>query len=394
MSHDGGSDAVIRGLLWEHPRCTRPMAAATDAWHRRMPGIHVEWSTRPLAAFNDQPIDELGADYDIVFVDHPAIGDCVKANSLHPLDDLVAADVLAAAAASSVGGSHASYAADGRQWAIAVDAACHVSAHRPDLLTGAGETVPETWSDVLALLHRHPGRVAWPLYPSDAILSIMSVSASLRGTHGDLGDVATEQLFEQRAFDLLVEALPLLHPLSLAANPPRVLEHMQSTDEIWYVPLTFGYSTYQRAATGPQLRFGLVPRAGDVPGCSILGGAGAAILRSARHPKEAAEFLAWLTEHETRQLLACHGGQPDGNDLWSDPKADARAGGFFSATLPTMSRSALRPRYPGWPELQKTTGEALATALTTEAAPADARDAVLAAASRISHADPAKPRKQ
>jgi multiple sugar transport system substrate-binding protein len=363
------------------------MEAAAKAWHQRMPGIRVEWSTRPLAAFNDQPIDQIGADYDIVFIDHPAIGDCVEAKSLHPLDVLIAADALVLAAESSIGGSHASYAADGHQWAIAVDVACHVSACRPDLLASAGEAVPETWSDVLALLRRHPGRVAWPLYPSDSILSVMSMPASLLGAHGDLAGLATDQLFDRRAFELMVDALPLLHPLSLAANPPRVLDHMRHTDEVWYVPLTFGYSTYQRTTAGPQLRFGRVPRAGGVPGCSMLGGAGAAILRTARHPKEAAEFLAWLLHHDTRQMLVRHGGQPDGNDLWSDPEADARAGGFFSATLPTLSRSAVRPRHAGWPALQKATGEALATALTAGAAPDAARHAVLSAAAQTSPAD-------
>lgn len=393
MTHDAESEIVVRGLLWDHPRCTRPMAAAADAWHARVPGIRVEWSTRPLADFNDQPIDEVGVDYDIVFIDHPGIGDCVEAKSLYPLDDLIPADALAAAAASSVGGSHASYAADGHQWAIAVDVACHVSASRPDLLADAGEAMPETWSDVLALLDRHPRRVAWPLYPTDAILSIISMSASLLGVHGDLDGLPAEQLFDQRAFDLLAEAIPLLHPLSPLANPPRVLEHMHRTDEIWYVPLTFGYNTYQRTTNPPGLRFGPVPRAGDVFGCSMLGGVGAAILRTSRHPAEAAAFLAWLTEYGARQLVARHDGQPDGHDLWCEPDADAQAGGFFSATLATLSKCVVRPRHPGWPALQEATGKALAAALAAGDSPGAARAAVLSAAARFSPPQNASPRK-
>jgi multiple sugar transport system substrate-binding protein len=169
---------------------------------------------------------------------------------------------------------------------------------------------------------------------------------------------------------------------------------MHLTDEIWYVPLTFGYSTYQRRMADPPLLFGSVPRAGDTPGCSMLGGAGAAILRTARQPKEAAAFLAWLTEYDTRRMLIRYGGQPDGNDLWSDPEADTRAGGFFSATLPTLSRSALRPRYPGWPAVQRATGEALSAAIATGATPAAAHESVLTTAARISPVDPASPRKQ
>jgi hypothetical protein len=93
-------------------------------------------------------------------------------------------------------------------------------------------------------------------------------------------------------------------------------------------------------------------------------------------------------------MLIRHGGQPDGNDVWSSPDANARAGDFFSATWPMLSCSAVRPRHAGWPALQKATGEALVAALAAGATPGAARGAVLSAAARISPPDFVSPRKE
>ena len=379
-SGDTPGGIVVRGLLWDHPRCTRPMAVASRLWREQCLGARLEWSTRPLAAFNDESVDRISSEYDIIFLDHPALGDCIQAACLYPLDELITADVLAGAAARSVGQSHSSYAAGGHQWAIAADVACHVSAWRPDLMDAAGEVVPQTWQDVLSLAHRHPRRVAWPLYPTDAILSMISIFANLAGAQGDLGNADIGELLDRRAFDLLAQVQPMLHPLSVAASPPQVLDRMATGDEIWYVPLTFGYSTYQRGAAVARLRFGPVPRASDAFGCSVLGGAGAAISATARQPNEAAVFLSWLVSNDARCQLARHGGQPDGLDVWRDPVADAAAGGFFSATLSSLAASVLRPRRPGWPAMQQAAGEALAAAIANQSTPEAAQRVVLSAA--------------
>lgn len=377
------SGIVLRGLLWDHPRCTGPMQAAARSWQRAHPDVRIEWSARPLAAFNDQPVHAVAADFDIVFVDHPAIGECVEAGSLCPLDELLSVEFLAATAAASIGGSHRSYHADGKQWALAVDVACHVSVSRTDLLEAAEEKPPATWADTLALMHRYPGRVAWPLYPTDAILSVLSISASLQGLHDDLEGRPIEELFSLEAFDILMHALPELHRLSLSANPPAVLDRMRDTDDIWYAPLVFGYSTYQRPGGRARLDFGAVPAAGPAAGCSTLGGAGAAVTRTSQQPQEAARFVAWLCDAGTqREIVIPNGGQPDGRAVWTDPAADAVVGGFFSSTLPMLEHAVLRPRHAGWPALQQTAGAALTAAIANRTPPRQARDAVLHAGAR------------
>ena len=57
-----------------------------------------------------------------------------RSGHLMPFDGMGRDDDLATLAAQSVGASHPSYEFDGRQWALAIDAATPVAAYRPDLI--------------------------------------------------------------------------------------------------------------------------------------------------------------------------------------------------------------------------------------------------------------------
>ena len=78
----------LRGICWDHARCVKPMAAAAAVW-RSVRGVEVAWDARPLSAFNDQPVEELAADYDLIVFDHPMVGAAARAGCLAPLDDLL-----------------------------------------------------------------------------------------------------------------------------------------------------------------------------------------------------------------------------------------------------------------------------------------------------------------
>ena len=80
---------------------------------------------------------------------------------------------LATLAAQSVGVSHPSYAFDGRQWALAIDAATPVAAFRPDLLAQA----PRDWAGVMALARQ--GRVGFALIPINALMTFMGLARNL-----------------------------------------------------------------------------------------------------------------------------------------------------------------------------------------------------------------------
>ena len=79
------------------------------------------------------------AAYDLVVFDHPFIGDIARGRLMVPFDDYLSGDQRSFFEADSVGSSWQSYARDGHQWALPIDAACQVASYRPDLMSPYGQ---------------------------------------------------------------------------------------------------------------------------------------------------------------------------------------------------------------------------------------------------------------
>jgi multiple sugar transport system substrate-binding protein len=355
----------LRALGWDHPRCMRPMEACSAEWSRRRAHVRIEWSTRSLEAFGDQPLEAVASSYDLITIDHPFCGSARAAGLLRPLDDLLPPDELAALAADAVGPSHASYAFAGHQWALAADAACQVSAARPDLLDG--EPLPSTWEQVLALAARLRGRVALPLSPPHAISSFLTLCANA----GSPPAADPERLVDRDAGTRAVEILAELYARGPAAatgwEPPGVLRQLTTDDELAYVPLTYGYVTYASPEDVPRpCRFADIPSAGGGPVGAILGGVGLAVPATSRHAAEAAAFAAWACSAEVqRSIVGPSGGQPGSRTAWSDEQLDRAATGFYSGTRASIERAWVRPRDAWWPPFQLEGGRLLTTSLET-----------------------------
>src|SRR6476660_8889410 len=127
----------LRGLAWDHPRAIAPLRATAAQWQLQT-GVTVAWEARSLQAFADQPLEDVVEQYDLVVFDHPHVGVVAEHGLLVPLDAHVDPGFLEDQATGSVGASHRSYEWHGRQWGLAIDAAGHVSAYRPDLLDDLG----------------------------------------------------------------------------------------------------------------------------------------------------------------------------------------------------------------------------------------------------------------
>lgn len=368
MGGEVNDGVELRVLCWDHPRCVDPVRAAAAAWQRIHPEVRIEVGARPLAAFNDQPVTEIASTADLLFVDHPMVGTVADTQALVPLENLLDAEVLAALTADSIGNSQESYVWQGRQWATAVDAACQVAVMDERRLSHVSP-VPKSWAELLDLARRVPGSVAIPLYPSDAVLSLVSMSADLRAC----GAADAEEMWPIEAIATLCELAGLADPRSFLVNPPQLLDLMstgRADDVPLYSPLLFGYTNYQRpTARGRRLSFGAPPAFGDRP-AAVLGGAGLAVSSFSGHPSEAAAFAAWMSGTETqRDVVLPAGGQPSSRAVWVDPEADAVVGGFFSGTRSTIESSHLRPRDAWWPAYQEAAGLALVQALRSGAAP-------------------------
>jgi multiple sugar transport system substrate-binding protein len=384
-------------MTWNHRRGLAPLLAATERF-----GVPIRWEARSLREFEDVPVADLAAKYDLIAVDHPHIGQAAATGAFLPLDGALPPGVLDAQRAGSVGPSFASYTWQGRQWALPMDAAAQVGAYRPDLLPAP----PTRWDEALELLRGGAVTGLLPANPTHLWSSFLSlchqrasltadstaagapVESSAADTSGGCGpsgapgrsdgpgmadaagpdsrpgwwpadgiepDVAAAALTQLRA------VLAVVDPASLASDPIQVLDEMATGDRIGYAPLIFGYVNYARPTAGRRLvRFADAPSATGAPVGTMLGGVGLAVSARCTDPDAALRFAAAVVDPAFQAgEYASAGGQPGHRAAWTDPAVNAASTDFYVATLSTLDRSFLRGRDAGYPAFQRAAGEAL-----------------------------------
>lgn len=337
----------LSGSSWGHVRGHDSLVAAS-ARYAQEHGLEVRWTPRTLTEFGVMDVAGLARQFDLVVIDHPHAGDIAATGSLLALDDLVAPERLGALSDRSPGRSHQSYAYEGHQWALAIDAACHVAAWRPDRLDTAQ---PDGWDDVVELARE--GRVVWPLAPIDALSNFLTVTAELGTPLRIDAEVLIDPAGGVAALETIHRVARHLSPRCFELDAIGALELLAGADGAGaYCPFVFGYTNYGRAGFRERrLQFGdPVSFAGADPGCGpLLGGVGLGVSAHAQDPQAAAEFALWLAGPDAQRTTFFNGGgQPAHVAAWEDPGLDAVTGGFFSATRATLERSWLRPRVPGF----------------------------------------------
>lgn len=379
----------LHGITWDHVRGIGGLRAAAEAYRHVRPDVDVSWTARSLQAFADQPLDDLAEQFDLLVVDHPAIGHAVATGSLVAMDLSLEPGFLEDQSRLSVGGSAESYQWDGHRWALAVDAAAQVAAHRSDLLDRAGVPVPGTWDQAIEAadqLRRHGLWSAMPGIPVDAACAFFAICCAVgEDPVAREGDGVVSSDTGLAALDLLAAFVSRSHPASLEWNPPRMLEHMSDESDVAYCPLSFGYSNYARPGFRPHvISFGSGPAGPDAVPRGTLGGAGLAVSAAGRSPDEAAKFAAFVADERTqRGPYFDGGGQPAHRAAWTDPRLNAASSGFFQDTLAAVDAAYLRPRYDGFIWFQAEAGS-LVHAFLREPAHPDATLARLDAAYRAS----------
>ncbi|MEL6268832.1 MAG: extracellular solute-binding protein, partial [Chloroflexota bacterium] len=359
---------TLKGMTWDHPRGYQPLIACSDEYEKQH-GVRITWDKRSLKAFGDQPINELTAEYDMIIIDHPHVGIAAATGALIPLDDYLPEDTLTTLAQQSAGPSHQSYAYDGHQWGLAVDAAMQTAVYRPDLFDE--RDLPQSWTDFLTLLAAykdHERYIAMPLAPTDCMCSFISLCASSGEPIGQNANLISDET-GLAGLNTLKAIKDAGHPNCLEWNPIHMLDHMSTHDDVVYCPLTFCYTNYSRKGYQPHLlTFTNIP---GVHG-SILGGTGFAVSSSSAHVEAAADFGAWLCGADTqRSLYVQQGGQPGNIIAWQDDNANALTNNFFANTLSTLEQSEIRPRHHGFTEFQEQAGVIIHDFLRKDTRPAD-----------------------
>ena len=226
----------------------------------------MHWDARPLKDFEDQPLEELATRYDLVLIDYPFVGFAADRASSCPSTTGYRSRYLADQAAHSVGPSYASYTWAGKQWALAIDAACQVSAVRDDLWRAA-----ELRRHAANLGGGRRARRAAARLSGPGCHSVQSEPCLLRLPFRRRRSRRRKFWPDGRQLDTRrrtrvarVSARARARPASAVARTTTrsgSRTAWRSTDEIVYVPLMFGYSSYARPGFRTRaLRFGNAPR--------------------------------------------------------------------------------------------------------------------------------------
>jgi multiple sugar transport system substrate-binding protein len=353
-----GETLELKGVTWNHSRGLTPMVATAQRFHELHPHVEITWSKRSLQEFADAPLSDLAGQFDLLVIDHPWAGFAASSGILLPLEKHLPADFIADQTANSVGQSHPSYQFDGSQWALAIDAACPVSAHRPDLLDKADASLPQTFDEVIALGKR--GLVCCPSISLDAYCNFFNLLKAAGETiFPDDEEVAAREP-ALTALERLRQLADVVPARFFELNPICTLELMSQKDEFAYIPYTYGYSNYSRPGYAPHLvRFGdVIGIEAGAPGATMLGGTGLAISAKCRQVEMAMQYARFVAAPQTQRGLYFHsGGQPGHRSAWLDPTVNAACSDFFINTLATLDRAFVRPRYSGYLEFQDHAGD-------------------------------------
>lgn len=357
----------LKGITWNHTRGYLPMVATAQRFAEMNPGVSIEWEKRSLQEFADAPIQDLVARYDLLVIDHPWAGYAAASGQLLDFVSALPVEYMNDQAMNTVGASHLSYNFDGKQTALAIDAATPVASWRPDLLERMGDPAPQIWEDVLAIARR--GRVVVPAIPIDSLMNFYMFCVAL----GEEPFTGREQVVSGQTGTHALEALRELTSLCaediFKMNPIKVYEAMTKTDEYAYCPFAYGYSNYARPGYARRLLlFGDLAAYGPSGRLrSTLGGTGLAIAASSPNRDVAVRYAAYVASPETqRGLFAASGGQPGHREAWLHGSANAASSDYFVHTLPALDRAYVRPRYDGYLHFQDHAGDSVQAYLKGE----------------------------
>ena len=324
------------------------MVATAQRFSELNPGVEITWEKRSLQQFADLSIQQLAERYDLLVIDHPWAGFAAKTGAILPFDDYLPADYLADQAINTVGHSYESYNYNGRQWALAIDAATPVAASRPDLLEQHGLTLPKTYDELLAMAKK--GLIAFPAIPIDSLMTFYTFCCSLGEDPCQQADTVISKSTGIKALQMYRELALNVDPACFNRNPIQTYEAMTRADEIAYCPFAYGYSNYSRDGYARKLLHfhDMISLDGTTNLRSSLGGTGLAVSSTCKHVDVAMQYTRFVASPQTQVgLYTDNGGQPGHLAAWTSSETNDKTNNYFSNTLPALQRAYLRPRYFG-----------------------------------------------
>lgn len=356
------SHIKLKGLTWNHTRGLAPMQVTSKAFNDRYPEVEITWEARSLWSFGEEPIENVISQYDFIMIDHPFSGAASALGILTPLEEWSEKETMRDLERQSVGRSFESYHYNGHQWALPVDAAAQVVASRDDILDREGIELPKSWEEVIKLASQTK-KVAMPM----GAMGLWGVFCGLCANQGEApfsefdnkvvsNDMGTHVLEQLRRFYAVVD------PDCLKRYPPSLLRRMSETEEVWYMPFTYGYLNYcmEGFVETPLTFHDIFPNRDSGSSGATLGGVGVSITSHCQHKQVAAEYATWIAGASCQKTLySWSGGQAGNVEAWKDPMLNKMTNNFYENTLESLEKAFVRPRYNGFHHFQTKAGKLL-----------------------------------
>jgi len=347
----------LKGMTWDHSRGYDPMIATSIKFSEKKNNeLSIDWDKRPLQAFADKPIEEMTNDYDLIVIDYPHVGEVAAKGLLQNLDVPKYSGEIDLLKKQSVGSSHDSYFINGKQWALAIDAASQVSCYRKDLIVD----LPKNWNALVELSKKK--RVLWPLKPVHAISSFYSIYNNLTDHFNP-----DNKEFITKKYGL--ETLKMMKAVSneligdcLEMDPIQVSELMSSQNDFYYCPYIYGFSNYSRVGFRKYyLAYcDVMNLSGKGPYGTHLGGTGIAVSKVSKNKDLAIEYAHWIASADCQKdIFYKSGGQPGNAIAWEDKEINSETNNFFVNTRLTLDLAWVRPRHNGYMKFQDQAGDVI-----------------------------------
>lgn len=361
-------DVNLRGLTWDHPRAFDGLFAETKRFNALDNGVTLEWDIHSLRGFEATPVVETAAQYDLIVLDHPFMGDAEKGGALADLQVHLEPDVLDTLRRSYVGRSFESYEYGGL-WALPIDAASQVAVYRPDLLDGLA---PKSFEEVTELGRR--GGLGLSLANPHAFMAYLGIAAALGADISGTGERLIAEDVALQSLSILREWVRHVPEAAFDWSSIGLLEAMATSGAVSYCPMVFSFNTYaQTPSTGrKRLKYCDIPAAcGDLAHQRpVLGGTGLAVSASSGNVAAAIDVALHFVGEDAQSRMASDGGQPAHRRVWSPSAAPTINGTFFLDCAPAQKGAVLRPRWPNYIALQNKAGQLLKDDLAVQNRPA------------------------
>jgi multiple sugar transport system substrate-binding protein len=362
--------------LWAMGREGEVVERLVPDFERRHPGLRVRVQQIPWSAAHEKLLTAYVGDTlpDVVQVGSTWIPELAALGALAPLDARVDGSP-SMPRADFFPGVLATHVIDGRTMAIPWYVDTRVLFYRRDLLRAAGAAeLPSAWAEWLAVMARltdPPRRYAVFLPPTDWVMPV--VLALQRGAEllrdGDrYGNFASPPVRDAFRFyrDLFARGLA---PTAAAADVTNVYEDFAAGYFAVYPSGPWDLGEFARRLPAPVARdWAVAPMPGEepgVPGRSLAGGAGLALVARSRRPDEAWALIEFLAE--PAQQVAFHrlsGDLPARRSAWEAAALDREPPTAVFWTQ--LAYLAAPPAVPEWERIATAVGRSAAAVVRGE----------------------------